>query len=104
MTGALADVGDVKVGRIMCSLRLEKEKDSESWKQLHMGGIDDSSWQRLQMMMTQLLQKHRELQEGRRPMMRHGNVIRPTMYLASMDIKTSFVVARPKHIENYGRS
>ena len=31
-------------------------------------------------------------------MIKHGSVIRPTMYLASMDIKTDFDVARPKHI------
>ena len=30
--------------------------------------------------------------------MRHGSVIRPTMYLASMDTETAFDVARPKHI------
>ena len=31
-------------------------------------------------------------------MLKHGSVIRPTIYLASMDIKTAFDVARPKHI------
>ena len=30
--------------------------------------------------------------------MSHGSVIRPTMYLASMDTNTAFDVARPKHI------
>ena len=49
--------------------------------------------------MTNLVQKHWEWQEDRRPMMRHGSVKRPTMYLANMDIKTAFDVARPKHIE-----
>ena len=32
--------------------------------------------------------------------MRHGSTKRPTMYLASTDIKTVFYVARPKHIAN----
>ena len=36
--------------------------------------------------------------EDRRPMIKHGSVVRPTMYLASMDIKTAFDVARPNHI------
>ena len=31
-------------------------------------------------------------------MLRHGSVVRPTMYLASMDIKTAFDVARPRHV------
>ena len=30
--------------------------------------------------------------------MRHGSVKRPTMFLASMDTRTPFDVARPKHI------
>ena len=29
---------------------------------------------------------------------KRGSVIRPTMFLASMDIKTAFEVTRPKHI------
>ena len=37
-------------------------------------------------------------QEDRRPMMKRGSVIRPTVCLASMDIQTAFDVARPKHI------
>ena len=64
---------------------------------LHVRGIDGSSCQHLQVMMTQVLQKHWEWQDGRRPMMMHGSVTPPTMHLASMDIKTASDVARPKH-------
>ena len=32
----------------------------------------------------------------RSPMMRHGSVVRPTMFLASLDIKTAFNEARPR--------
>ena len=35
---------------------------------------------------------------GRRTKIRHGSVVRPTMYLASMDIKTAFDEARPRHV------
>ena len=31
-------------------------------------------------------------------MMRHGRVIRPTMFEASLDIKTAFDEAKPSHI------
>ena len=48
-------------------LRLEKEK-FESWKKLHV-----ISCQHLQVMMTNLLQKHWEWQEDRIPMLRHGH-------------------------------
>ena len=49
-------------------------------------------------MMTILLQKHWECQEERTPMLRHGSVVRPTMYLASMEIKTATDEARPRHV------
>ena len=31
-------------------------------------------------------------------MLRHGSVVRPTMCLASLDIKTAFGEARPRHL------
>ena len=33
-------------------------------------------------------------------MMRHGSVVRRTMFLASLDIKTAFDEARPRHVAN----
>ena len=61
-------------------LRLEKEKSH------------------LQVMVTNLLQKHWEWQEERNLVMRHGTVVRPTMYMASLDIKTAVDEAKPKHV------
>ena len=49
-------------------------------------------------MVTNLLQKRWERQEERNPVMRHGTVVRPTMYMASWDIKTAFDEAKPKHV------
>ena len=49
-------------------------------------------------MITQLLQKHLEGQEHRRKDVWHGIDKRPTMYIASMDVKTAFDVGRLKHI------
>ena len=79
-------------------LRLEKEKEPENWKNLHIGGVDGISCKHLQVMMTNLLQKHWEWQEERNPMLKHGSAVRPTMYLASLDIKTAFDEAKPKHV------
>ena len=31
-------------------------------------------------------------------MIQHGSVIRPTMFLASLDLKTAFDEARPRHV------
>ena len=99
-------------------LHLEREKEPESQKNLHVGGIDGISCQHLQVMMTHLLQntgngrrngipcdddtcttKHWEWQEEWNTMLKHGRVIRPTMYLASLDIKTAFDDVKPKHVE-----
>ena len=79
-------------------LRLEKEKELESWQTLHVGGIDGISCQHLQIMMTILKQKTWEWQEDRTPMLRHGSVVCPTKYLASMNIKTDFDDARPSDV------
>ena len=37
-------------------------------------------------------------QVSKTPMLKHGSVVRQTMYLASMDIKTAFDEARPRHV------
>ena len=49
-------------------------------------------------MVTNLLQKQWEWQEERNPIIIHGTVVRPTMYLASLDIKTAFDEAKAKHV------
>ena len=70
-----------------------------------MGGVDGISCQHLQVMMTNLLQRHWEWQEDRTPMLRHGSVVRSTMYLASMDIKTPFDEGKTEaRCENYGKA
>ena len=66
-------------------LRLEKEKEPESWKKLHVGGIEGITCQHFQVMMTHLLLKHWEWQEDRTPMLRHGCLVRPATFWASMD-------------------
>ena len=79
-------------------LRLDRERELEGWKQLHVSGIDGISCQHLQVLMTQPLLKHWEWQEDRVKNVWHDNEKKPTMYLANMDIKTAFDMARPKHI------
>ena len=79
-------------------LRLAKKKEPEGWKHLHVAGLDGISCQHLQVLMTQLLQKHWEWQEDTRKNRWHGSEKRPTMYFTSMDSKTAFDAARPKHI------
>ena len=75
-----------------------KEKEPETWKKLHVGGVDGISCQHFQVMMMNFLQKHWGWQENRNSMTKQGSEVRPTMYVASMDIKTAFDDARPRHI------
>ena len=56
------------------------------------------SCQHLQVMVTNLKQKHWEWHEERNPVMKDGTVVRPTVYMASLDIKTAFDEAKPKHV------
>ena len=79
-------------------LRLEKEKKPGQLRILHMGGVNGISCQHSQVLTTNLLQKHWEWQEERNPVMKHGTVVRPTMFLVSLDIKTAFDEAKPKHV------
>ena len=79
-------------------LRLEKAKGPEKGEHLHIGGVEEISCQHLQVMVTNLLQKQWEWQEEGNPAMRHGTVVRPTMYMACLDIKTAFDEAKPKRV------
>ena len=65
---------------------------------MHVGGVDGISCQHLQVTMTNLLQERWEWQEERNPTLKHGSAVRPTMYLASLDIKSAFDEAKPKHV------
>ena len=79
-------------------LRLEKEKEPKKWKNLKNGGVDGISCRYLQVMMTNVTQKHWEWQEERNPVVIHVTVARRTMYLANLGIKTAFDEAKPKHV------
>ena len=84
---------------MVCKLHLIAPGEGlEKWKNLHVGGVDVISSQHLQVLTTTLLQKHWEWQEERKPVMKHGTVVRPTMYTASSDIETAFDEAKPKHV------
>ena len=63
-----------------------------------MGGVNNISCQHLQVLVTNLSQKHLEWPEEVSPMSKHGSVSRPTMFMASLDIKSAFDEARPRHI------
>ena len=65
---------------------------------LHVGGLDGISCQHMQVLMTNVIQKHWEWQEEKNTVMKHATVVRPTLYLASLDIKTALNEERPKQV------
>ena len=62
---------------------------------------DGISCQHLQVMTTNVLQKHREWQEEWNPSLRHGSAVTPTMYLANVDIKTISDETKPKQVAKF---
>ena len=46
-------------------MRMEKEKEIETWQRLHMGGVNKISCQRLQVLVTHLLQQHLGMARGK---------------------------------------
>ena len=78
-----ADIDDVELIRVLHYSSFGKGNKLESCKKLHVGGIEGISCQHLEVMMTNLLQKHWKLQEYRSPIMKHDSGMRPTIYLTS---------------------
>ena len=72
----------VEVVRVLCDdAHGKKEKEPETWNRFHMGGVNKISFQHLQVLVTNLSQKHWEWQEERSRMLQHGSLIRPTMLM-----------------------
>ena len=84
LQGHCAHIGDVEVVRILFhSVSGKKEREPDNWMKLYVGGEHGQVAQHSQ------------------------SVIRPTICLASLDIKTAFDEARPRHVakskENHPR-
>ena len=78
------------------------QHEPEGWKQLHVTGVDGISCQHLQALM---LRKPWKWQEDLRKTCGTAVKKRPTMYLASMDLKTPFRRGKTKaKCEDRGRS
>ena len=80
--------------------RLEKDKEPQETKQLRVGGIDGISCQHLSID-DAAAAKALGMAKSRRKNMWHGSERRPTMQVASMDIKTALDVARQKHVPKF---
>ena len=74
---------------------LHEEKELIEWMNLHVGAERGVNCEHMQVSLTNLLQKHWEWQENRRKDWEPGKFRYKTMYMASLDVKTAFDVARP---------
>ena len=70
---------------------LHEEKEPIEW----MGADRGVNCEHMQGLLTNLLQKHWEWQENRRKDLEPGKFKYKTMYMASLDVKTAFDVAKP---------
>ena len=98
LQGHRVDIGDFEV---VCDLNNSSLGKSERTRRLAAPargwcGVDGLRCQHLQVLMTQLLQRHWEWQEDKRTNVWHGSEKKPAMYIVSMDIKTAVDVARSK--------
>ena len=74
---------------------LHEEKEPIEWMSLHVGAERGVNCEHMQGSLTNLLQKHWEWQENRRKDLEPGKFKYKTMYMASLDVKTAFDVAKP---------
>ena len=74
---------------------LQEEKDPIEWMSLHVGAERGVNCEHTQGLMTNLLQKHWKWQENRRKDLEPGKFKYKAMYMASLDVKTAFHVAKP---------
>ena len=80
---------------ILC---LEKEREPDNWMKLHVGGINETSCPAFARDGDKFASKTLGMARRKSSHVKHGSVIRPTMCLASLDIKTAFDEARPCHV------
>ena len=74
---------------------LHEEKEPIQWLSLHVGAERGVNCEHMHSLLTNLLQKHWEWQENRRKDLEPRTFKYKTMYMASLDVKTAFDVAKP---------
>ena len=74
---------------------LHEDKEPIEWMSLHVGAEKGVNCEHMQGLLTNLLQKHFAWQENRRKDWEPSKFRYKTVYMASLDVKTAFDVARP---------
>ena len=74
---------------------LHEEKEPVEWKLLHVGAERGVNCEHLQALVTNIFQRHWEWQEERRTDLQAGFYRYNMAFMASLDVKTAFDVAKP---------
>ena len=74
---------------------LHENKEPSEWKRLHVGAERRVKCEHTQGLVTNIFQRHWEWQEDRRTDLQAGLYRYNTAFLASLDVKTAFDVAKP---------
>ena len=74
---------------------LHHEKEPSEWKRLHVGAERGVNCERMQALVTNIFQRHWEWREDRRVDLQPGRFRYNTAFMASLDVKTAFDVAKP---------
>ena len=74
---------------------LHDEKEPSEWKRLHVEAERGVNCEQMQALVTNIFQRHWEWQEDRRVDLQPGRYSYNTAFMASLDVKTAFDVAKP---------
>ena len=74
---------------------LHEEKEPIEWRSLHVGAERGVNCEHMQASLKNVMQKHWEWQEDRRTDLQPGFHKHNTAFMASLDVKTAFDVAKP---------
>ena len=74
---------------------LHEEKEPIEWRSLHLGAERGANCEHRRALVTNIFQRHWEWQEDRRTDLQPGFYRYNTAFMASLDVKTAFDVAKP---------
>ena len=74
---------------------LHEEPEPTEWKELHVGAGRSINSEHMQALLAKMLQRHWECQEDRRVEWVLGFCKNKTAFVASLDVRTAFDVAKP---------
>ena len=79
---------------------LHEKKVPKEWRSLHVGAERGVNCEHMQALVTNIFQRHWALQEDSRTDLQPGLYRYNTAFVASLDVKTAFDVAKPSVVSS----